>query len=316
MEQKLNIFIDKIRGAASIAICAHKNPDGDALCSVLALRRIIEINFGKQAVCIYDGNIPDNLDNVPDRKKIKYYERVDASAPFDLVFILDYGTKNHIGGPSEIVAAAKYRIEIDHHKNNDTIGDLCINDDRASSVGEILFRIIQDAGLKYDITTANLIAVSILTDTGFFKYARNGAVLGIMGRLVDDGVSICRLADGLNSKPRKTVQTEAGAAARAEFFYHNRLAVATITSKEYKNLDGRGETVLNLLGQIKGVEYIALLKQQKENQTGLSLRSRTKPVDHIAAAFGGGGHTYAAGAVVHDNLENVREKLLDLFRGI
>ena len=91
--------------------------------------------------------------------------------------------------------------------------------------------------------------------------------------------------------------------------------MATVEKKDYKHLDGRGELILNLLAQIKGVELIALLKQQKENQIGVSLRGRMHPVDHIASALGGGGHTYAAGAVVADTLENVRTRLLDLLNG-
>nr|MBQ0091388.1 bifunctional oligoribonuclease/PAP phosphatase NrnA [Candidatus Enterousia merdequi] len=56
-------------------------------------------------------------------------------------------------------------------------------------------------------------------------------------------------------------------------------------------------------------------KEQKENQIGISLRSKTIPINEIAESLGGGGHPYAAGAVVQDSLENVRQKIIDLFRG-
>ena len=46
------------------------------------------------------------------------------------------------------------------------------------------------------------------------------------------------------------------------------------------------------------------------------MRSKTQPIDEIAAALGGGGHKCAAGAVVQDSLENVQKKVLGLFRGI
>jgi methylenetetrahydrofolate--tRNA-(uracil-5-)-methyltransferase len=72
--------------------------------------------------------------------------------------------------------------------------------------------------------------------------------------LVDSGVNIRNLIELMNNKPRKAVQLEARTAANAEFFYHGRLALATIVKKDYKYLDGRGETVLSLLGQISGVE--------------------------------------------------------------
>ena len=92
--------------------------------------------------------------------------------------------------------------------------------------------------------------------------------------------------------------------------------MAIIDSHQYKNIDGRGETVLNLLGQIRGLEYMVLLKEQKPNQIGVSLRGRPGyPVDKIAAALGGGGHELAAGAVVHDSLANVKKRVLDLFKG-
>ena len=58
-----------------------------------------------------------------------------------------------------------------------------------------------------------------------------------------------------------------------------------------------------------------MLKEQKANEIGLSIRSGNKPVNHIAEALGGGGHVCAAGAVVADSLENVRVKVIELFRG-
>lgn len=317
MDENLKNFSEKIRAARSVAIFAHKNPDGDALCSVLALARLIELNFGRRPICVYDGNIPDALDNVPDRHKIQFYQRIDLSRPFDVAIVMDYGTARNIGGPTQILENAKYTIEIDHHINDAHVAEMCIDDDTAAATGEIVFRIMDALSWTADVDVLNLLAVAILTDTGFFKFVRagRGDALRIMARLVDDGVNIATLADGLNNKPRRTVQTEAAIVSNAEFLHRGKIALATVEKKDYKHLDGRGELILNLLAQIKGVELIALLKQQKENQIGVSLRGRMHPVDHIASALGGGGHTYAAGAVVADTLENVRTRLLDLLNG-
>ena len=315
MEQKINEFFERVRGAKSIAIMGHKNPDGDSLCSVLALAHLIEENFGISPVCIYDGNIPENLSNVPLRPRIKYFERVDLSEQFDLAIVMDYGNPVHIGGPRPVVDNAKFVIEIDHHKNENPIGQLCINDDAAAATAVIVYRIMRMGGLTMDARTADLLALAILTDTGNFKFARNGDALRIMADLVDAGVNIRNLIELMNNKPRKAVQLEARTAANAEFFYHGRLALATIVKKDYKYLDGRGETVLSLLGQISGVDYIVLLKEQKPEQIGISIRSRKNPIDKIAVALGGGGHERAAGAIVRDSLENVRARVLELFKG-
>ncbi len=316
MKKNVKDFIDKIKTAKSIAIAGHKNPDGDSLCSVLALARLIHLNFNKKTVCVYDGNIPDCLDNVPDRKNIIYFEHIDLKKVFDLVILLDYGTENHLGGFLEICKNAKVIAEIDHHKNDAPLADICIDDIEASSVGEIIYDLICTQKLKFDDAILELLATSIITDTGNFKYVCHGKTLRIMAEMVDAGISIKNISNALNNKPRKSVITEAGAAANTEFFYKGRLALATVDEKDYKNLDGRGDLILSILEQIKGLEYIVLLKRQKENQTGVSLRSKTKPIDHIANALGGGGHLNAAGAVVRDTIENVREKVLTLFKGM
>lgn len=315
-KEQIKIFNDKISKAQSIVVCGHKNPDGDAVGSVLALARLIELNYGKEVICMYDGNVPDNLDNVPLRRSLRYYTHVDESIPVDVAIVMDYGIKRNIGGPQKFLDKAKFIIEIDHHINDDKVGELCIDDENAAAVGEIVYELMQAAKWKSDLMVSALLMTAIVTDTGCFKYAKNGRVLNIAANLIENGVNIQRVIDDLANKPRKTVITESSVAGNAEFFYKNKLAVAIIDNKQYKNLDGRGETVLNLLAQIHGLDYIALLKEQKTNQIGVSLRGRFKPVEQIAVALGGGGHEFAAGAVVKDTLENVKNRILELFKEV
>ena len=314
MENKIKDFFEHIKAAKSIVIMGHKNPDGDSLCSVLALAHLIELNFGVQPLCVYDGNISDSLDYVPHRHRIKYFERVDLTQIFDVAIVMDYGNQAHIGGPRPLVDNAKFIIEIDHHKNDNTIADLCLNDDTAAATAIIVYNVMRAANMNIDSIASDLLALGILTDTGNFKFVRNGDALRIMADLIDSGVNVRNLIELMNNKQRKAVQLEAQTAANAEFFYNGRLALATVYKKDYKYLDGRGELVLNLLGQIKGVEYIVLLKEQKPEQIGISIRSRRKPIDGIAVALGGGGHERAAGAIVRDNMENVRKRILELFK--
>lgn len=315
MEESVKIFIDKIKSARNIAIMGHKNPDGDSYCSVLALAKLIEINYGVRPTCVYDGNIPEYLDEMPMRSWIKYYERVDLAEVYDLVILLDYGTPKHIGGAKPLVDNARFIVEIDHHQNDEKLGMLCIDDENAAAVGQIIFEIMKSANWQFDKDVLDLLAVAIITDTGNFKFVRDGRVMQIMAEMVESGVVLRHLFEALRNKPRKSVVAESGAASRAQFLFKGRLAIAIVPHKDYKYLDGRGDTVLNLLGSIKGVEYIALLKEQKENQTGVSLRSRGQPVNHIAEALGGGGHMCAAGAVVNDSVENVRNRIVELFQG-
>ena len=317
MKKNVKILDEKLRNAKNIAIMAHKNPDGDALCSVLALAGLIQKNYGKKCVCVYDGNIPDYLDYVPLRNQMAYWAKVNVKTSFDVAIVLDYGAEHQIGGPLEVVQKAKYVVEIDHHKNDKPIADLCIDDENADAAAIILYRIMRDAGWVNDENVRDLLAVAILTDTGNFKFAKNAEALSVMADLVRGGVNIHHLVEIMNNKPRKAILVESRAAGNAEFFYHNRLAVATINRHDYRDMDGRGEMVLNILGQIKGVEYVVLLKEQKETQIGISIRSRGASIDGIAESFGGGGHKLAAGAIVRGKtLDVVHDEIVKAFKGM
>ena len=315
-KEQIKIFDEKLRAANTIVLCGHKNPDGDALCSVLALAHLIELNYNKNVVCTYDGNIPDFLDNVPLRKKIRYFERVDDIDAVDVAIVMDYGAIKNIGGPKVFTDKAAFIIEIDHHINNENIGTLCIDDVSAAATTEMVYELMKTADWQYDAFILELLMTGIITDTGHFKFVKNGNVMRVVAELVDGGVNIRRIMDSLENKSRKTVVIESVAAGRAEFFFKNRLAFAYIDSREYRNLDGRGETVLGLLQQIHGVDYVVLLKEQKPGQIGISLRGRFKPVNKIAEALGGGGHEFAAGAVVMDSLENVKALILKMFQEV
>jgi len=317
MIKKLKIFDEKIRSAKNIVIFGHKNPDGDALCSVLAMASLLEQNYGKKPVCVYDGNIPDNLDNVPLRKKINFYEHINTDKVFDVAIVVDYGTARNIGAPYKFAENAKFVIEIDHHIHEQkNIGDLCFDDKHAAATTQVIYEMMTKSKWSCDATTAILLMTGIITDTGNFTFAKDARVLRVAANLLGMGVDIQKITTGLADRARKTVVVESAAAANAEFFFKNQLAFAVIDAKAYKNLDGRGETVLALLEQIRGVDYVVLLKEQKQKQIGISLRGKFKAVDKIANELGGGGHKYAAGAVVYDTLENVKKQVLDIFKKV
>ena len=316
MMKKIQIFIEKIKNAKSIAISGHKNLDGDALCSALALMKIIELNFDKKATVIYDGNVPRDLDNVPLRDMAIFHKNIPENAKFDLYILVDYGTRKHLGEVEKYVNAADFVIEIDHHFNDDLVGTLCFDYEDKAATSQIIYDMVNSAGFKIDQDIVDLLMLALITDTGNFKFVRNSDVFKDAAKLVELGVDVTHLMNVLNNKARKTVLVESKVVSEAEFFMKGRLAVATVKNEDYKKLDGRGEIILSLLGQIHGVEYVVLLKEQKENRIGVSIRSRQTPINQIAESFGGGGHLCAAGAVIEDSLQNVHDSVIKVFKGM
>ena len=316
MKKKIEILIEKIKNAKTIAISGHKNPDGDALCSVLALMKIIELNFKKKPVVIYDGNIPKELDNIPLRKEALSHNHIPEDSKYGLYILVDYGTKKNLGAVIKFVENSDFVVEIDHHYNDELMGNLCFDDTEKAAAAQIIYDIVRTAKFETCHEIIDLLTLAIITDTGNFKFVRHSNVFKDAAQLVDAGANMTRLVNLLNNKSKKTVLVESKTVSNAEFFMKGRLAVATINHDDYKKLDGRGELVLSLLGQIHGVEYVVLLKEQKENQIGISLRSRKIPVNKIAESFGGGGHLCAAGAVISDSLQNVRDRVINAFKGM
>lgn len=318
MKNNIKILLEKLKTAQSIAVSGHKNPDGDSLCSALAIMKLVNLNFDKRVTVIYDGNIPQELENVPSRKSACFHKHVPEGTKFDLYILVDYGTRKNLGGAEPFIKEADFIIEFDHHYNEDKLGNLCFDDVEKASTSQIIYDVIRESGLEINQEIVDLLTLALITDTGNFKFVRHSDVFKDAAELVDAGANMMHLVNILNNKDRKTVLVESKAVSNAEFFMKNRLVIATINRDDYKQLDGRGELVLRLLGQIHGVQYIVLLKEQRENQIGISLRSRdnNKPINQIAEAFGGGGHLCAAGAVVIDSLENVKTKVIEAFKGL
>ena len=316
MMKKIEVLIDKIKNAKSIAICGHKNPDGDSVCSALALMELINVNFGKEATVIYDGNIPKDLAYVPLRSKMIFHNQIPENTKYDLFILVDYGTRNHLGGATPFIEKADFVIEFDHHINEDLVGNLCFDDAEKAAAAQIIFNVARKAGWQMNEDIINLLMLGLITDTGGFKFVRHSDVLRDAAGLVDAGADVTYLVNLLHNKDKKTVLVESEAVANAEFLLKNRLVIASVRQPDYKKLDGRGELVLGLLQQIHGVEFVVLLKEQKENQIGVSIRSKRKPIVKIAESLGGGGHLFAAGAVVLDSYDNVHEKIVNAFKGM
>ena len=67
--------------------------------------------------------------------------------------------------------------------------------------------------------------------------------------------------------------------------------------------------------KIKGTRAAFILVQQQNRQIKASLRSREGvDVTLVAEQFGGGGHRLASGAMITGSIENVIEKLIELFQ--
>jgi phosphoesterase RecJ-like protein len=71
------------------------------------------------------------------------------------------------------------------------------------------------------------------------------------------------------------------------------------------------EEIINHPRAIAGVQAVAFFKQWEPAKVQVSLRSKgTVDVRRVAAVFGGGGHTNAAGCTIEGDLQTAQDRVM------
>ena len=109
-------LLGAIREADTAIVIAHRNPDGDAVASSLAMREVLR-SMGKEAVLLNEGTFS--------RTDIKAYEGeflkeapLSLIAQSPLVIVLDCSTPDRPGEPFKALSGLK-TICIDHHSSGE-----------------------------------------------------------------------------------------------------------------------------------------------------------------------------------------------------
>jgi phosphoesterase RecJ-like protein len=280
-------------------VATHRNPDGDAIGSMLAVTRGLR-NAGRDAVMWHPDvpAVPDDLAFL-----LGPGEEVAHELPADLadrtVVVVDCASTGRLSDhpPGELGA---FMVNIDHHHDNGRFGDLNLVDGEASSTAELVLAVMDAAGWPLDGPIANALHVGIVTDTGRLSYSKvTGDTLRADARLVDAGVDVADVARRLyENLPMSQARLLGAAYARAESLLDGRLIVAMLeledfTSAGTEDADGIAEA----LRAIRGAEVGALVRRLHGGGLRASLRAASDRVDvsAIAREAGGGGHRAAAG---------------------
>ena len=105
-------LLDAIRNASGAIIVAHKNPDGDAIASSLAMAAILE-RMGKRTELLNDGPfLRGDIRRFEDRFRNEASDEFISTSP--LVIVLDCSTPDRPGDAFRRISDLD-RIVIDHH---------------------------------------------------------------------------------------------------------------------------------------------------------------------------------------------------------
>lgn len=282
-----------------VTIATHRNPDGDAIGSALALARAFRAN-GRDVVMWH-----------PDAPAV----------PEDLVFLMRDGEAFQQALPEDVAERAlvvvdcasatrlsdtptgslgRFVVNIDHHHDNGRFGDLNLIDGDASSTAEMVVHLLEVAGWPLDEAIAEPLHVGLVTDTGRLSYSNvTPETLRADARLVETGIDVPGIARRLyENLPIEEARLMGIVYAKAQQLLGGRLVIAVLELEDFASAgtddaDGAAEA----LRAIRGAEVGALIRHLHGGGLRASLRAASDRVDvsAIARVEGGGGHRAAAG---------------------
>ena len=322
-EQNIAAVADAVKSGNRFVVLAHKNPDGDAVGSTLALCHYLR-SIGKDAVVVLPNAFPVFLSWMPGTDGVLLYdtekERCDnAIAAADVLFCLDFNVLSRTGDvcPALISSSAK-KVLVDHHPQPSGEFDVLVSHPEACSTCELVFRVIVALGgvdvLNFEM--AQCIYTGMMTDTGAFAYAsaRKDVYL-IIAELLDKGVDKDWIYRKVFYNFSVTRMRLWGYAMYDKLKVYNKYNAALITlshSELMRFYASKGDTegLVNQPLQIKGTRFSCFLREEQPGKINVSLRSVDDfPCNAVAAEFfNGGGHKNASGGEVYGTMEMAVER--------
>ena len=310
-------------------ILSHKNPDGDALGSSLALCHYLKAR-GKDATVVLPNAFPDFLAWLPGVNDVVVYDKncdkaKEVVSKADAFFCLDFNALNRIGDVSEAVANSNApKLLVDHHLFPSDEFVVKISFPEACSTSELVYRVITmlsgDAALSYDM--AQCIYTGMMTDTGAFAYASSRKdVFLIIAALLETGIDkdvIYRKVFYSSSLTRMRLQGYVMYKKLKVYSKYN-AALITLDNSELQRfyaVKGDTEGFVNQPLQIKGIRFSCFLREELPGKINVSLRSVDDfPCNEVAAEFfNGGGHKNASGGELHCTMDEAVQKFTTALR--
>jgi phosphoesterase RecJ-like protein len=299
---------EKILSSRRIVITSHLRPDGDSLCTSLALAGMIEL-LGKRVHIINHDPVPSPFNQMPELRRITIGQVPPRG--FDLVILLECASiersgMKHLDG--------YFKISIDHHYSNDNYADINWIDPTASAVGEMAFLLAERMGITLTPQIADHLYCAIVSDTGCFQFSNTSArAFEVCHKLVRAGANPIQTIEFLfNTNSPQKIRLLGQVLSTLRINPRGNIATITMFKRNLQALHLKEidtEDITTLARSIRGVEIVLFFKEMAKNTFRVSIRSKgTANAAAVAENFNGGGHIHAAGFTVWGRYEDlVRE---------
>lgn len=304
-----------------IFISSHINPDGDSLGSAYAMYDYLN-KLGKDCIIVNHSPVPE-VYNFLNKNNI-FHELDNEAITFiknaDLGLVLDIGDFYRLGDIANLIEENNIKtLSIDHHSksNNDLFTYDFINTD-ACSVGEILYSFFNEVDESKISEKVMLgVYVAVLTDTGSFRHSNTTDISHeIAVHAIKKGLNISKIyQDIYENSSLSRMKLLGNVIQKLNYDCGGELVWFALNQDMIKEVNGTNQDFdgfTDFFRGIRGVE-VSLMLYDLQGKVRLSFRSKGKyRVNEIAKKMGGGGHPFAAAALVEGEFSNVKKTVLNL----
>lgn len=319
MDSKVAKFKELIDASSKILITSHISPDPDAISSVLALGRTLELNYPDKSVRMALEERPaKDISFLEGYNSIHFGPLMGEFEAFkpDLVVIVDAMSYRRVSrqGFEKLTELAKSNESklaiIDHHtKEGLESNDLYINDRLAATALQLYLLLFKEMNLKKPANIADTLLLGIVTDTGRHRYddPHHRVTFGVVSDLIDAGASIEQLENRLDrytSDEMRALSDLAGHMTDSGKGYSYTFIGDDLADKQYNAPSFKMACEVFTSQFMRNFEqnkwgfivYPEIIDGQKTYSVSFRAVSGEKDVSKIAGQLGGGGHVQAAGA--------------------
>lgn len=301
---------DLLSSPKSIVIVPHKNPDGDAIGSTLALCSYLS-KKGHDAIVIAPNDYPHFLKWLPGQDDVLVYNAFAKAAKekiqqADLIFTLDFNHLSRTGDMEETLGEANATfIMIDHHQQPGDYALITYSDTSMSSTCEMVYHFIEmlQETEHIDENMATCLYTGIMTDTGSFRFPSTTALThNVVSALIQKGANNGSIHQNIyDTNSFSKLQLLGVALNNLKVLPEYKTAYITLTQKElddHKFQKGDTEGFVNYGLSLEGIIFaVIFIENKSDGIIKMSLRSKGDfSVNEFARShYEGGGHTNAAG---------------------
>ena len=326
--QQISALKDLLAIPRKIVLVSHRNPDGDAIGSSLAMQHYLKAK-GHTVRTVLPNNVPEFLQWLPGVSSVYKYDKqnrqskksIDGS---EIIFILDFNAFHRVGEDMQkaLEAYKGLYIMIDHHQQPDPVSEYIYSDTSICSTCQMVYHFIDMFG-DVDLIDANIatcLYTGIMTDTGSFRFSSTTSTTHkIIGDLIDKGADNAKIHDNVfNTSSYGRLQLMGAALSNLKVLSEFHTAYITLSQEELDRYDyqkGDTEGLVNYGLSMKGIYLAAIfIEDEEQNIIKISLRSKGRfSVNKFSRNhFNGGGHDNAAGGRSEVSLEETVEKFVSL----